>query len=154
MLRRKHGGPAPTSMDPSGVLLFLVLRHLCSTSLCLEISSAFPNPVLSDRSPSFCTVRVPCAHSEGSASIFDTYCVRDDIPCRAGTVSMHKGKDQATRCGPMCSELVSSGLGEERDAECNLASHCAHLPDETGALQVPAEFWAGLCGLTISEPKL
>lgn len=42
-------GPAPTSMDPAGALLFLVLCHLCSTLLCLEISSiytAFPNPAL------------------------------------------------------------------------------------------------------------
>jgi hypothetical protein len=75
-----------------------------------------PCSVLSDRPPSFCSVRVPCAHSGGSTSIFHAYCARDDIPCRAGTGSMHKGKDQATRCGPACSELVSSGLGEERDA--------------------------------------
>lgn len=46
----KHGGPAPTSKDPTRALLFFDLHHLCYTLLRLEISSvctALPNTVFS-----------------------------------------------------------------------------------------------------------
>lgn len=99
VLSGKHGGPAPPPVDPARALLFLVLPHLCSTSLCLEISSVCTvnkHCVLSDRSPSFCVVHAPYAHSGGSAYIFHTYWLRDGIPCQARTGNMHERGDQAT----------------------------------------------------------
>lgn len=67
-------------------------------------------------------------------------------PERAGhTVWPHVFRD---------SECEQCAERRESDAEYNPSSSRAHLPEETGALQVSAEFWAGLSGLGLSDPEL